>query len=264
MNINIIVIKEVKETATLSNTHAALTAALARASAADTEVNTAIGALCENPDYILKVPSGLNISNPSEYYKLLNQIKDRKHNRRMRRIFLYGARLQLLAAVNDLYEKYQEQVTAIKALRAIVPHLAGTTRATACFDAVLAEGACLEAYKARQTIMDKLRYGHDLDTIYHQGNTIDLRLALDVEFDELSRDWTVMSSGHGSAFRFEEGDGHQPPSRDNLLTRREAYLSGYYWEGIADTIGGRAQLYNVATGKEHPLEWLSDSLKDYS
>ena len=46
-------------------------------------------------------------------------------------------------------------------------------------------------------------------------------------------------SGHGSSFRRDEG----------LMTRKSALHAAYRWVGIADTIGGRAQVKNVLTGK---------------
>lgn len=63
---------------------------------------------------------------------------------------------------------------------------------------------------------------------------------------EDAREWTLMASGHGSAFRFDEGDGNEPPPPP-YMTLAEAKAAADHWCGIADTIGGDAQAYNVRT-----------------
>jgi len=63
---------------------------------------------------------------------------------------------------------------------------------------------------------------------------------------ETAREWVVMSSGHGSKFRFDEGDGTEVP-QGPYLTLEEAKAEASQWCSIADTIGGDAQLFNVRT-----------------
>jgi hypothetical protein len=60
------------------------------------------------------------------------------------------------------------------------------------------------------------------------------------------REFVVMASGHGSSFRFDGPDPDQPPPGP-YLTRAEADREAAHWESIADTIGGRAAIYNVRT-----------------
>lgn len=57
------------------------------------------------------------------------------------------------------------------------------------------------------------------------------------------RDHAIMTSGHGSLFRF-DGEGGQPI----LITRRSAIRAARRWESIADTIGGQARVVNLVTG----------------
>jgi len=63
----------------------------------------------------------------------------------------------------------------------------------------------------------------------------------------MSREYAVMSSGHGSAFRFDGPDPARPPRP--LLTRRAALADALRWCGIADTIGGAAVVVYVPSGR---------------
>lgn len=49
--------------------------------------------------------------------------------------------------------------------------------------------------------------------------------------------YALYVSGHGSSFKRERG----------LLTKKEALRQADHWVGIADTIGGRAQVENTIT-----------------
>lgn len=62
------------------------------------------------------------------------------------------------------------------------------------------------------------------------------------------REWVVMYSGHGSAFRYDGADPHNPPPPP-YLTLGEAKEAAAHWELHADTIGGRAVIKNIRTGE---------------
>jgi hypothetical protein len=67
-----------------------------------------------------------------------------------------------------------------------------------------------------------------------------------------AREWVVMASGHGSSYRFGGADPNSPPPAP-YQTLAEAIAAGRHWEGIADTIGGGAQVYNVRTKETRGL-----------
>jgi hypothetical protein len=62
------------------------------------------------------------------------------------------------------------------------------------------------------------------------------------------REFVVMYSGHGSAYRYENEPGDQPPPPP-YLTLSEAQYDAREWESSACTIGGGAQIVNVRTGQ---------------
>lgn len=60
--------------------------------------------------------------------------------------------------------------------------------------------------------------------------------------------YSVLYSGHGSDFRF---DGiHLDKPSFPLLTLEEATENAYHWEGHADTIGGKAEIFDASSGKK--------------
>lgn len=66
-----------------------------------------------------------------------------------------------------------------------------------------------------------------------------MRLLVNI-YNFLNRHWYALYvSGHGSAFRRDGG----------LMTRETALFEADRWVGIADTIGGKAQVKNIFTGK---------------
>ncbi|MBI2085463.1 MAG: hypothetical protein HYT71_03040 [Candidatus Aenigmarchaeota archaeon] len=73
------------------------------------------------------------------------------------------------------------------------------------------------------------------------------------------KDFQVMASGHGSRFRFDGLDPDKPTLPNKTLV--EAYLEGDRWVGIADTIGGQAQIYKASTGEIIGLENAADMIK---
>jgi hypothetical protein len=60
------------------------------------------------------------------------------------------------------------------------------------------------------------------------------------------RQYVLMAGAGGTCFRFDGGDGTQPPPAP-YMTLAEAREAVWHWVGIADTIGGCAQIYNVRT-----------------
>ncbi|MBI3413413.1 MAG: hypothetical protein HY051_05035 [Candidatus Aenigmarchaeota archaeon] len=69
------------------------------------------------------------------------------------------------------------------------------------------------------------------------------------KFQEVARseDYQVMSSGHGSSYRFDGKDPDKPTLPNKTLL--ETYRIAIDWELHADTIGGRARIYKVSTGE---------------
>lgn len=74
---------------------------------------------------------------------------------------------------------------------------------------------------------------------------------------EERREWVVKSSGHGSAFRFDGGNGKRPPPRP-YMTEKEANAEAYRWIQISDPIGGDAIIHNVYTGQEKTVRNPAD------
>lgn len=72
-------------------------------------------------------------------------------------------------------------------------------------------------------------------------------------FNFLTGRWYALYvSGHGSGFRRDGG----------LMTKRTALFEADRWVGIADTIGGRAQVKNVFTYKIiYPSKIIHSSLR---
>ncbi len=73
------------------------------------------------------------------------------------------------------------------------------------------------------------------------------------------QDYQFMASGHGSSYRFDGEDPHKPTLPNKTLLK--TYMEGVKWEGQADTIGGRAQIYRVSTGETISLDEASKIIK---
>jgi hypothetical protein len=65
----------------------------------------------------------------------------------------------------------------------------------------------------------------------------------------MSREYAVMSAGHGSGFRFDGPDPDRPTLP--LLTRRAALADADRWVGHACTIGGAAIVVHVPSGRRY-------------
>ncbi len=64
------------------------------------------------------------------------------------------------------------------------------------------------------------------------------------------KEYVVMSSGHGSPYRFAYQDGDFnvcPPPADRWITKEQAEADCEQWRGSADTIGGQAVVVHVPT-----------------
>ncbi len=73
------------------------------------------------------------------------------------------------------------------------------------------------------------------------------------------RDYQVMSSGHGSSYRFDGLDPHKPTLPNKTLF--EAFMEGVKWERTADTIAGRAQIYRNSTRETIALDEAAKTIK---
>jgi hypothetical protein len=89
------------------------------------------------------------------------------------------------------------------------------------------------------------RQAHELDRFADHYASIENMFRFPVPADE-PREYVVMSSGHGSKYRFDEGDGTEVPEGP-YMTLSEAKEAAGWWVSYADTIGGGAQIYNVRT-----------------
>ncbi len=81
--------------------------------------------------------------------------------------------------------------------------------------------------------------------------------------DEINgvRDYQVMSSGHGSSYRFDGLDPDKPTLPN--ITLLAACIESINWELTADTIGGRAQIYRVSTKEIIDLGKAIGMARDY-
>lgn len=167
-------------------------------------------------------------------------------------ILYYAARLRLTMALQDLVLKRAELVKSIVRLRYAVDESTRSNieaqKDAARINVIFAENLSLSAYQYIAEVEKALSYGLGLNELYVDGKPVNLSTVVGEEYSRLARDWLVQSSGHGSDFRFDEGDGSAVPVRDYYLTVDEASFDAISWELTADTIGGRAQLYNVTTG----------------
>ncbi|HMW92820.1 MAG TPA: hypothetical protein PKE54_22515 [Candidatus Obscuribacter sp.] len=167
-------------------------------------------------------------------------------------ILYYAAKLRLTMALQDLVLKRAELVKSIVHLRYAVDESTKSNveaqKDAARINVIFAENLSLSAYQYIAAVEKSLSYGLNLSELYVEGKPVNLSAIVGEEYSRLIREWLVQSSGHGSAFRFDEGDGSAVPVRDYYLTVDEATHDAISWEVSADTIGGRAQLYNVSTG----------------
>jgi len=244
----------IAETAAVACAYIALEAALEVVESAATLAKEANGNLCETADFIPAAPSeDLRWNNQGEYYRTLRLIEEKKMEKEHRRITLYGCKLRFLQAISDLHATRQTLVLAVNALRDAVEQVTDEglklqADAARC-NVFFAEALLLNTNKAARTHSKALRYGVGIENGFAGNGPIDLRAALNTEYERLRREWTVMSSGHGSKFRFDGGDGTEVPEGP-YLTFDEARADGIDWECSADSIGGQAMLYNVRTKEQ--------------
>lgn len=240
------------ETAAVALAYAALNAAVSEVQTASTLVKEANGNLCEGEDFIPAHPTDdVRWSNQGEYYRQLKTIEERKLERQQRRITLYGCKLRWLGTIDALSSARIDLVNAVNALRAAVDANTDTklrlqSEAARC-NVIFAEALLLSSAELQRTMYKASGYGmHPEEHYAGAAGRINLTESLSGEYDRTRREWVVMSSGHGSSFRFDGGDGSQVPEGP-YQTFDEAKAEGIAWEMISDTIGGSAQLYNVRT-----------------
>jgi hypothetical protein len=244
----------IAQTAAVAAAYIVLETALEDAQTAATLVKEANGNLCESADFIPAEPSDdIRWNNQGEYYRTLRLIEEKKLEKEHRRITLYGCKLRAMQAITDLYGAREALVLAVNAVRDAVDQVKDEklklqADAARC-NVFYAEALLLNSNRAARAHSKALSYGVGIENAYAGNGAIDLRASLNAEYERLSREWTVMFSGHGSKFRFEGGDGTEVPAGP-YLTIDEARADGIDWECSADTIGGRACLYNVRTKKD--------------
>ncbi len=252
MNKNsIIPTPHIPETAALALAYSALENALSETQTAHTLVKDAHGSLCEGADFIPAPPDDkVRWHNQGEYYHQLNVIEQKKLEKEQRRITLYGCKLRFLGLIEVLSSARTDLANAVNALRAAIDantddKLKLQKEAARC-NVFFAEALLLSTAKAEREFSRASGYGLHPHEHYAGNGCIDLAASLATEYDRSRREWVVMSSGHGSDFRFDGGDGKEVPAGP-YLTFDEAREEGIAWELISDTIGGRACLYNVRT-----------------
>lgn len=249
---SIIATPHIPETAAVALAYAALKTAINEVQSASYLVKEANGNLCEAADFI-PAPPGDDIrwKNQGEYYRQLKTIEERKLERQQRRITLYGCKLRWLGTIEALSKARLDLVNAVNALRTAID---GNTDAklklqleAARCNVIFAEAVLLSSAKLHREMRKASDYGmHPEEHYAGAAGRINLTESLAGEYDRNRREWVVMSSGHGSSFRFDGGDGSQVPEGP-YQTFDEARADGIAWEMMSDTIGGRAQLYNVRT-----------------
>jgi hypothetical protein len=253
---SIIPTPHITETAAVAVAYAALEVALFEAQAASALVKEANGSLCESADFIPNKPTDDERRRMEywQYQRALRVIQEKTLERSQRRITLYGCKLRFLGTIEVLGAARQNLMKAVDALRAAIdantdPDLRLQLEAARC-NVVFADALLSTAREEHRNMRKASDYGLHPHEHYPVGiGKVDLGESLSAEYDRSRREWVVMSSGHGSKFRFDGGDGSQVPEGP-YLTYDEAAAEGAEWESMADTIGGRACLYNVRTKQE--------------
>lgn len=250
---SIIPTPHIAETAALALACTAVEAALSEANTAHQVLKDAQGSLCESADFIPAPPTDEERRKMQwyEHNRALENIEAKKLEREQRRITFYGGKIRFLGAIEVLGSARLELVKAVNALRAAVDandddNLKLQKEAARC-NVVFAEVLLLNSAKTYADLRKASGYGLSPNEHWANGNKIDLTASLAGEYDRNRREWCVMASGHGSAFRFDgPGDGKEVPEGP-YLSYDEARSEAIAWECMSDTIGGQAQLYNVRT-----------------
>lgn len=250
---SIIATPQIAETAPVSAAYDALEKAHQDAETALSLMNDAFGSLCESEDFIPADPTDEERwASHSKYLEKLATIKRKKLEREHRRITYYGCKLRLLSCISEMSRSRKTLIEAVNALRNVTESITDKElrlqAESARCNIVFAEFLLSTTYTAERVLHKASGYYHAVSEVWKDGHNIDLEASLKAEIDRCRREWVVMSSGHGSAFRFDGGDGNQVPEGP-YLSFDEAVGEGIAWELISDTIGGRAQLYNVRTNK---------------
>lgn len=252
---SIIATPHIPETAAVAIAYAALETAITEVQSASYLVKEANGNLCEGADFIPAPPTDeVRWHKQGEYFRQLKTIEERKLERQQRRITLYGCKLRWLGSIEALSAARLALVNAVNALRTAIDANTDTKLRlqleSARCNVIFAEALLLSSAKLHREMHKASDYGLHLEEHYAgTAGRINLTESLAAEYDRARREWVVMSSGHGSKFRFDGGDGSQVPEGP-YQTFDEARAEGIAWEMISDTIGGRACLYNVRTKEE--------------
>jgi hypothetical protein len=256
---------------------AGLTAAFEKVRSSWTELDeaealfgTAKSGLCEDADFLngpTKPPSR-PFSGPRMPPSERDQqrvMKEKMAIRDARRIEYFGCKLRVVHFKTELQSAVDELKRQITATRTVLDASRPTqseffAHECAMFNLVCADALVVKAAKRLRDLSKNhaLWYGVTDNPgkrarwpeteVLAPGVEVNVRKLLEEEYVRSAREWVVMSSGHGSNFRFSGTDGTQVPPGP-YMTRAEAVDDCAYWESYADTIGGAAQLYNVRTGK---------------
>lgn len=181
------------------------------------------------------------------------RIAGRKHKREKQRVTVFAGRLRLNGAIAAIEKARNELITEIEKLRleidSFVEAKSPWDAASAKINTIFANRLCYRADELQSKLRSSLRFSSVQPQVLRvAGQETDLAKALNAAYESDLREWVVMYSGHGSAFRYDEGDGSSVPSGPHL-SYDEACRQASDWIGYADTIGGNAQLYNVRTGE---------------
>lgn len=95
------------------------------------------------------------------------------------------------------------------------------------------------------------------DLINKHGLLRETLVSLQARFTD--RKYAVMSSGHGSEYRFDGPNPDKPPFP--LLNLKDAVFDCRFWEGYACTIGGKASITNVKS--EEKFDWTNHLKYDW-
>ncbi len=240
------------DTKALVKSYDALAASLSEAQAVEKILKEAKGELCEAPDFIPEPPTREKHGFSSDFYRIERTIKERTIQRERRRIVFYAARLRVQNMIQTLKKARLELVSHAVMYRDQFENQVGTMNEIerdheiGRINVFFCDQLAFEAYERLRELSVAISHGVGIAELWANGQKVDLSTSLKAEHTRSERVWEVKYSGHGSSFRH-SGANPDAPVRGPHLTLDEARVDAVNWEGIADTIGGAAILYNVRT-----------------
>lgn len=240
------------DTTAVSKHFDALVAVLAESAVCEAILKEAKGELCEAPDFIPEAPTYEKHGFSGQFYLIQRTIKERTLQREQRRIVYYAARLRVQNMIQTLKVARINLVNSASVYREIFDGQVGTMNENerdheiGRINIFFCDQLAFEAYERLRQLSVAISHGVGIDELWANGQKIDLSASLKAEYARSERVWEVKYSGHGSDYRHSGANPDSPP-RGPHLTFDEARADAENWEGIADTIGGAAILYNVRT-----------------